>query len=147
MSSRFCLPHLFAPPGYPARLLIFPKESLSFRPGAVEPRATVVPYETSLLFLTYCIIQFAAITMSIARRLGAPVVSAKPALDRGIVISDCRDVSETNARNVRKTSARLAFGSVDPITARTTNECHRPLAGPRISNPVSVITAAETRRR
>lgn len=50
--------------------------------------------------------------------------------------------------SVRKMSANGRLPSnVDPTIAQTTNECHRPLTRPRISNPVSVITAAETRRR
>lgn len=77
------------------------------------------------------------------------------AAQRRVVISDCRDMDETNDIDgtmffvfVRKMSANGGLPSnVDPITARTTNECHRPLTRPRISNPVSVITTAETRRR
>lgn len=39
---------------------------------------------------------------------------------------------------------RSRTSHVDPITARPADGCHRPLEGTRISNPVSVITAAET---
>lgn len=48
---------------------------------------------------------------------------------------------------VRKMSANGRLSSnVDPTIAWA-NECHRSLTRPRISNPVFVITAAETRRR
>lgn len=63
-------------------------------------------------------------------------------------MGETSDVDGTMFFVVRETSATGRLPSnVDSITARTTNECHRPLTRPRISNPVSVITAAETRRR
>lgn len=49
-------------------------------------------------------------------------------------------------KNKKRTSGNgRSPSNLDPIIAQATNECHRPLTEPQISNPVSVITAAETR--